>query len=144
MPISMVKVTSGNLKRFDFNVDANRYRAKGKMTLLYNDLKVNILKLDEDDGRLKKKGLISILANAFVIERNNPDEPGKVPRTANITFVRPVSYPFFKLAWKTLFAGVKECAGVSEMDEKKANAKMSEGDLEKTKDAKEDKKKKKD
>ncbi|RYZ98602.1 MAG: hypothetical protein EOP47_18975 [Sphingobacteriaceae bacterium] len=131
MPISMVKVTSGNLKRFDFDVDANRYRAKGNMTLLYNDLKINILKLDEDDGRLKKKGLMSILANAFVIERNNPDEPGKAPRRANITFVRPVSYPFFKIVWKTLFAGAKECAGVSEMDEKKANAKMSEGDLEK-------------
>ncbi|RCH53740.1 hypothetical protein DJ568_15995 [Mucilaginibacter hurinus] len=131
MPISMVKVTSGVLKRFDFDVDANRYRAKGKMTLLYNDLNINILKLD--DGRLKKKGLMSMMANAFIIERNNPDEPGKAPRSANITYVRPVSYPFFKIAWKTLFAGVKECAGVSEMDEKKANAKMSEGDLEKQK-----------
>ncbi|RYY37036.1 MAG: hypothetical protein EOP46_04165 [Sphingobacteriaceae bacterium] len=131
MPISMVKVTSGNLTRFDFDVDANRYAAKGKMTFLYKDLKINILKRDEDDGRLKKKGLTSLLANYLVLERNNPDEPGKAPRSANITFVRPVSYPFFKIAWKTLFAGVKECVGVSEMDEKRANAKMSEGDLKK-------------
>jgi hypothetical protein len=132
MPISMVKIREGSLKRFDFNVDANRHVAKGKMTMLYNDLKIGLLKL-EDDGRLKKKGLMSFFANAFVIEHNNPDEPGKAPRTANITFVRPVNYPFFKLAWKVLFAGVKECAGVSEMDEKKANSKMSEKDIEKTK-----------
>ncbi|MBE9586695.1 hypothetical protein IM792_19760 [Mucilaginibacter sp. JRF] len=140
-PISMVKVTSGNLKRLDFNIDANRYRAKGKVTMLYNDLKIGILKLDEDDGKLKKKGLMSILANHLVIERNNPDEPGKAPRSANINFIRPVNYAFFKLVWKTLFSGIKECAGVSDMDEKKANSKLSESDLEKQKKAKEKKKK---
>ncbi|MCC8408425.1 hypothetical protein LJ707_05750 [Mucilaginibacter sp. UR6-1] len=140
-PISMVKVTSGNLKRLDFNIDANRYRAKGKVTMLYDDLKIGILKLDEDDGKLKKKGLMSILANHLVIERNNPDEPGKTPRSANINFIRPVNYAFFKLVWKTLFSGIKECAGVSDMDEKKANSKLSEGDLEKEKKAKEKKKK---
>ncbi|GAA4903749.1 hypothetical protein [Mucilaginibacter defluvii] len=140
-PISMVKVTSGNLKQFDFNIEANRYRARGKVTMLYNDLKIGILKRDEDDGKLKKKGLMSILANHLVIERNNPDEPGKAPRSANVNFIRPVNYAFFKLVWKTLFAGIKECAGVSDMDEKKANSKISEKDLEKQKKAKEKKKK---
>ncbi|RVU01907.1 hypothetical protein EOD41_08100 [Mucilaginibacter limnophilus] len=137
-PISMVKVASGSVTRFDFDVDATRYAAKGKMTFLYKDLKINILKRDEESGKLKKKGLTSLLANYLVIERNNPDEPGKQPRSANITFVRPLNYPFFKIAWKTLFAGVKECAGVSEMDEKRANAKMSEGDLEKQRGEKDD------
>ncbi|GAA4330851.1 hypothetical protein GCM10023149_36320 [Mucilaginibacter gynuensis] len=142
VPLSLVKATSGNLDRFTFDMNVNRHVAKGKVTLLYNDLKINVMKLDEDDGKLKKKGLMSLIANMLVLKRNNPDDPGKAPRSANVTYVRPVSYPFFKIMWKALFVGVKECVGVSEEMEKKANARMSEKDLEKEKKAKEEKKKK--
>ncbi len=136
IPLSMVKITSGTLKKLSFNIHGSSSGTNAQITMLYNDLKIGLLRRDEDDGKLKKKGLMSILANHLVIERNNPDDSGKTPRSAAIRFVRPPDYPFFKLVWKTLFAGIKECTGVSEMDNHKQNTKTSEKDLKKYKNTK--------
>lgn len=113
MPLAMVKITSGTVKRFDFDIHANSHVAKGKVLLLYNDLKVRLLKADTVFG-LKQKLIPSLFANIFIIKHDNPDTAGATPRSFNVDYVRPKSSPFFKTAWATLLAGIKPSAGMSD------------------------------
>lgn len=126
IPLAMLKITSGNIRQFDFDIHANRKAFKGRVALLYNDLKVSILKADTVNNRLKKEQLMSIFANLFVIKRNNPDVAGKAPRFADVNYLRPKDSPFFKTVWRTLLQGIKECAGLDEKSQKAAMGRLTE------------------
>jgi hypothetical protein len=111
MPLAMVKITSGTLKSFNFDVNGSSNVSKGHLTLLYNDLKVKLLKPDSTYG-LKSKIIETFYANLFILKHDNPDKPGEEPRTFNVTFIRPKNFPFFKTIWQTLFSGIKPSAGL--------------------------------
>jgi hypothetical protein len=119
VPLAMVKITSGKLKEFTFNIKGNRKGNNGRVQLLYNDLKIKLLKADTVQKTLKRKTLASLFANVFIVKDNNPDNPGDVPRAANVVFKRPINSPFWGTVWKTLLAGIKVNAG---MDEKARQA----------------------
>ncbi|SDF33810.1 hypothetical protein SAMN05216464_11643 [Mucilaginibacter pineti] len=126
MPLAMVKITSGTVKQFNFDIQANSKVFKGKVTLLYNDLKVAILKADTANDRFKRQSLISIFANLFVIKHNNPDKDNEAPRSANVVYVRPKDSPFFKTMWKTLLDGIMPCVGLDAKTQKATAQKMAE------------------
>lgn len=126
VPLAMLKITSGNIKQFNFDIHANRKAFKGRISLLYNDLKVSILEADTANNRLKKQQLISIFANLFVIKRNNPDAIGKAPRFSDVNYLRPKDSPFFKTVWRTLLQGIKECAGLDEKSQQAAMGRLTE------------------
>ncbi|HWZ35688.1 MAG TPA: hypothetical protein VNW51_05980, partial [Mucilaginibacter sp.] len=94
MPFAMVKFTSGTLKSLDFKFDADRHHAKGKVTVLYNDLKVKVLKPDTVHSTLKGKIVASLYANIFILKHNNPDGPDLTPRSYNVDFKRPDDFSF--------------------------------------------------
>lgn len=109
VPLSMVQITSGKLKSFDFNVSSTQKVSNGQLKFLYNDLKVKLLRQDDEKG-FTKKSLLSLFANSFVLKSNNPDEVGQSPRLATLTFIRPGNFPFFKTIWFTLLNGIKTSA----------------------------------
>lgn len=111
MPWAMVKITSGTLKDFSFDVKGSSKISRGHLLLLYNDLKVKLLKPDSTYG-LKGKIIETFYANLFILKHDNPDKPGGIPRSFNLTFVRPANFPFFKTIWQTLFSGIKPSAGL--------------------------------
>ncbi|TSD63801.1 hypothetical protein FFF34_014615 [Inquilinus sp. KBS0705] len=113
MGMSSVRLKSGNVKSLDFDIHANKKVATGTVNLLYNDLNIEVLKTDIGE-QYKKRGLISALANTFIIKHDNPDDGGKPARVANVIYTRPYNYPFFKTAWLTLLGGIKKCAGVGD------------------------------
>ena len=116
-PLGMAEIKSANIKKLAFQAHANQNIAKGKMQFTYNNLKVNILKRDEE-GNLKKQGFISKLANLFVINDANPDKKGKFVEGV-INFERPKTVSFFSFLWKSLFTGIKQSVGVDEAKETK-------------------------
>jgi hypothetical protein len=116
VPLGLVKITSGNVRSLDFDIHANQNTSTGKVNLLYNNLKVDVLKQDDEKGYAKKP-LLSLLANTFVVSENNPDKPGEKPRIASVVFKRPANYPFFKTMWLALLSGMKPCAGVGKAKE---------------------------
>ncbi len=118
-PLSMVKINSGTIKQFSFDIHANRTFANGKVEVLYNGLKVSILKIDTAFDDLKKTPIASLFANLFILKHDNPDKEGEVPRSVNVSYTRTPETPFFKFAWKTLLAGIKPCIG---LDKKTENA----------------------
>ncbi|TWI99844.1 hypothetical protein JN11_02259 [Mucilaginibacter frigoritolerans] len=112
VPLTMVKMTSGTLKQFDFDIHANKNKATGKITLLYNNAKVALLKIDTVSDNLKQRAFASLYANIFILKRNNPDIEGGPPRSVFVNFERESDFPFFKYIWQTLLSGIKPSIGL--------------------------------
>jgi hypothetical protein len=132
IPLAMIKISSGTLKALNFDFKADSKRSKGKVTILYNDLKVNILRADTTNALLKKKLVESLFANIFILKHDNPDKEGEIPRSFNVNYTRPVATTFFSTLWQTLLLGIKPSAGLDEKTQKAATARMAQGELNKT------------
>ena len=102
-PLGMGSIKSGNIKRFDFNLKGNDIKATGEAVVLYNDLKIKLLK--NKGSAITNKSVTSFVAN-IIIKDQNPSN-GKV-RTGNIAFDRVMTKSFFNLIWKSLFDGFKK------------------------------------
>ena len=109
-PLGQIALESGQVRRVQFDMQANEQGAKGKVQFTYSDLKVSLLKKD-DAGKTTQKGLLSFLANTLLVKDQNP-EPGKAPRTAHIQLDRVPQASFFNLMWKSIFLGIREIAGI--------------------------------
>ncbi|MFI5160057.1 MAG: hypothetical protein ACHQHN_02215 [Sphingobacteriales bacterium] len=119
MPLALLKFNTGKLKQMDFDISANRKTSNGKVTVLYNGLKLTVLKADTANDRLKHMTIASLFANLLVIKHDNPDKDDEKPRSANVRNPRADTVSFFSSIWQTLLAGIKPCAG---LDEKKQSS----------------------
>jgi hypothetical protein len=117
VPLTMIKIQSGTLKRMDFDISSNRSNGRGKVLVLYNNLKVSILKSDSAFDKLKSRPIASLYANIFIVKHNNPDITGGTPRYFYVNEDRPAEMPFFKFTWQTLLAGLKPAAGLDKKKE---------------------------
>ncbi|GAB3933148.1 hypothetical protein [Mucilaginibacter myungsuensis] len=139
--LGMVKIRSGNMSSFDFDIKANRHGSKGKISFIYSDFKVTLLKPDTAKNKMKKLTLASFFANALIIKHNNPDNVGELPRVGYVNVARPIGDPFFKTIIRTLMSGIKQCIGYntkkeSEMMSHEANRKAKKEEKEKEKERK--------
>jgi len=108
--LGLVTIESGAVKSVDFNISANEKRSSGTVQFAYTDLKVNLLKEDEN-GVKEKKGLLSFLANTILIKNDNPTK-GEALRTAKINYERVPQASFFNIMWKSVFVGIRETVGL--------------------------------
>ena len=128
--MGLVEIESGRMQRTAFDIKANLQGSSGTVHFIYKDLKVKLLKEDDEGAAPKKKGFLSFLANTLLIKDANPtkDDP---PRVANINFERTPSASFFNLLWKSIFIGMREIIGLGIVP-----VKTPEQALEKIKDKK--------
>lgn len=110
VPLGSVEIKQAHISRFKADIEGDNYKAKGAIFLTYQDLKINALKKD-DDGKLKKRGLLSFIANTFKVNDNYPKK-GDDAKTFHSTYKRPLQKSFFALIWKTIFFGLKEPVGI--------------------------------
>ena len=108
IPLGLVKINHLQVKRLDAAIKGNNYDAGGTIKLLYNDLNITVLK-DAGDT-VKKRGLLSFIANTFVLKKENP-QPGKPARVEQVAYQRDVNKSFFNLVWKTIFTGAGKTVG---------------------------------
>jgi len=127
VPLGMVKISSGRVKQLTFNYQATKQQAHGKLQVLYNDLRVALLKRDSGDNssRLKKMSIMSLFANALVIKRDNP-APGESVRTAGIVTPRQPRWSIFTFMWKSLWMGLKTCGGYDKQTEQNVKQRLGE------------------
>lgn len=109
-PLGSIAIETGYVQSASFVVNANEFGSNGTVKILYNNLKVNMLK-DGDNGEKEKKGLLSFLANTILIRNDNPTK-GEVPRVAQVKFERVPQASFFNLMWKSVFVGIREIVGI--------------------------------
>jgi hypothetical protein len=126
MPLSMVKITEGTLKSYDFNIYGDANISRGHIAILYNDVKVRLLRVNDDNLLYSRKLIPTLFANLFIIKHNNPDHPGETPRTFDVVYPRPKDSPFFKTAWTTMLKGLKPAMGLDEKTESAVKKRLDE------------------
>ncbi len=109
-PMGLAKIESGKINSVDFNFMGNDSATDGKLTILYDDMKVSLLKKNDEENKYTKKFLPSLFASAL-IKKSNP-EKNQPPRVADVHFKRNMNKSFFNLLWKSIFTGIKESAGM--------------------------------
>ena len=102
-PLGMTSIKKGQINKMTFNMTGTDFATKGAATLLYQDLKIEVLKKDSSD--VKKKGLQTLLANALMKDRNPQNG---IIRTDEINYQRDVTKSFFNLLWKSIFSAAKK------------------------------------
>ncbi len=102
-PLGMASIKKGRVNKLTFKMNGTDHFARGNATILYDDLKIEILK--NDSGNVKKKGLQSLLANALMKDSNPLNG---VTRTDAINYERDRTKSFFNLLWKGVFSAVKK------------------------------------
>lgn len=109
-PMALVSVQKGFISSLHFNLYGDDYYCRGNLLLLYQGLKVSLLKKDNEDNEYKKKVIASFLANKVVID-DNPKKKKDV-RKADIFYTRDTNRSWFTLIWKAIFSGVKQTVGM--------------------------------
>lgn len=109
-PMGLATIEKGTLNGLDFNFNCNDYAADGTLTMLYDDLKITLLKKDTADNTISKKKFASMLAN-IQVRNANPNKKGDI-RRATVHYDRNTSKSFFNLIWKSVFEGVKQSVGI--------------------------------
>ncbi|MGH2564920.1 MAG: hypothetical protein ACRDE5_10420, partial [Ginsengibacter sp.] len=109
VPMALMRLNTGTINSVDFDFTGNDTSAKGDFVMKYNNLKVDVLKIDKDSKEVKKKGLTSLVANV-IVKNNNPNNGDLRKETPQ--YDRDVQKSFFNLVWKTIFTGMKKTVGV--------------------------------
>lgn len=115
-PLGQIEIESGKVNSASFDIAANSSGANGTVSFYYNDLKIKMLG-ETDEGKEKKKGLLSFLANTLLIKNDNI--PGEKGRIVKVSHERVPQASFFNLMWKTIFKGMRETVGIGIVPMKK-------------------------
>jgi hypothetical protein len=119
-PLALVHVQSADIEKLHFDVDASNYYGKGQLEFYYKNLNIQLLKKVNGKAELQTQGLISKLANALVIDNDNPDKKGNF-RPGPIDIKRDPKVAFFSFLYKALLDGLKPSVGFTKQTENDVN-----------------------
>ena len=107
-PLGMAAITKGKINGLTYTISGNDLAASGKATLLYDNLKIALLKTSDGSANdLEKKSLISFAANLFT--KNSNPKNGET-REGKIDLKRELNKSFFFLVWRSIFLASKRIA----------------------------------
>ncbi|MDQ2862292.1 MAG: hypothetical protein M3R50_01355, partial [Bacteroidota bacterium] len=109
IPMALIRLRQGTINNMDFAFTGGDQSASGDFVMKYNDLKVDVLKIDKDSKDISKKGFTSLLANTLV-KNDNPNNGNLRKETPH--YDRDIQKSFFNLIWKTIFTGMKKTVGI--------------------------------
>ncbi len=109
-PLAALEFSKGRVNGLEFDFSGNIYGMEGQVKLAYDNLKVNVLKLDEDTQELKKDGLTQLAAN-ILIRNSNSKKNGQV-RIEQVNYKRDPSRSFLNMFWKAVLSGIRQTIGV--------------------------------
>nr|NQU90389.1 hypothetical protein [Bacteroidota bacterium] len=127
-PNAYIRIDQGALDSMIFTTQAGEDYSEGELLMVYQDLKLKILK-KEAEAKNDVQGFISSLANA-VIRSFNPHKKkhGSPADTASIFFVRDKNKSIFNYMVKSLLSGIKGSVvpALSQTKEKYEKKKLKE------------------
>jgi len=100
--LALMNVKELSITQLQGHITGANYAARGKVKFEYTDLSVDLLKA-ADDGTIKKKTIISFLADKFVLKKSNQPADEYF-----VTYERNTQKSFFNLVWKTILEGIKK------------------------------------
>ncbi len=112
-----LEISNCNLRTLKFVLNGDKKSMNSNISMMYNNLRVKILEVDDEDNKLKKHGFLTMLANHMVLEDANPRSNGKLVKSKFIMYKKD-QWSFFSFIWKGLLKGMKESVGLNERMEK--------------------------
>lgn len=103
-PLALASFKKGRINKLSFDIRGTDKEASGRITFLYEGLKIQLVKPDSA-GEMDKQGVKTLLAN-FLLRNSNPS--GSKTRIADVQYQQDPYRSFFNLTWKTIFEGIKE------------------------------------
>lgn len=108
VPLAQASIKSLEISELHYYIRGNERLGTGRLSLLYKNLEIDLKKKDEDDGKMKKRKLLSFLVNKLVVYPDNPMNSGEERKATAIQTIRDPQKSFFNLIWKTLYNSFKE------------------------------------
>lgn len=112
MPLASVRLQSGQLDTLNMRAVGTEYLALGEIRMFYHDVKVKFLKNGDEAKKSFLTGLMTFIANSFVIRKQN------TKKTAVVYFPRLRDRSFINYYIKIALSGVASSMGA------KSNRKM--------------------
>jgi hypothetical protein len=109
-PLGDIRIRKGKINGAVFNLHGDDYNLDGNLKLLYEDLRVTMLKRDKRLTGRQGKQLMSFLAN-IIIKNSNPNK-NEDPRIIQLHLDRDPNYTMFNFLWKILLNGIRETVGI--------------------------------
>ena len=109
-PMGLAQMDDGKIENLHFKFSGDDSTSEGDIFMRYGNIKIALLKKDNEKNKYDKKGLVSLAAN-LIIKKSNPGKDGKT-RVSHVKFKRIMNKSFFNLIWKTIFTGIKESVGI--------------------------------
>jgi hypothetical protein len=104
--LALAAIRSFHMSNMDMHIEGDQTFARGRFTMLYDSLSIMLEKVDSN-MRMKKKGLLSLVANTLVLYPSNP-MPGADPRTVETYIERDKLKSFFNLIWKNIYQAAQK------------------------------------
>ena len=115
IPLAGVRFESAQINGVNISLAGDNDQCSGDVTFLYNDLKLQILKIEEGDT-MKDRKLLSFLAGEIFMKHDNTlTDKNEDPKV--VSYQRDPQKGFFNLIWKTIFEGVRETVQGTRLDE---------------------------
>ena len=105
-PLANVQFTSGSIQSIHFHFKANDNQAKGWLKMPYQNLSLKVLSANNsanDPHNSDENGLVSFLANSFLLKKNNDQAHLK---TGEISLMRQKNKSFFHYTFHAFETGV--------------------------------------
>lgn len=109
MDLEGVEILSGKVHELDFQFEMINDTTSGRMNLLYENLKVELIDMDDYEISLKNS-IISFVANKVALRVENLADSNNQKRTGEIEHVYDPESSFFKNLWHTLRSGIYDIA----------------------------------
>ena len=107
--LAVAEITSLQLRRMDFSIAGNEFDTHGQFTILYNNLKLKLEKVDTPTLHMHNRLLLSFLANKLLIYKDNP-LAGEDPRQVTTLEARDTTKSFFNIIWRNMFDAIMQTA----------------------------------
>jgi hypothetical protein len=107
VPFANVRMKSMRLREGHFSLTGNKRGTVGKVIMRYEDLKMEVLKVDPKSLEVKEDNFKSFMANLIAVRHNNPDGKKEVIAT-NVVITRKRRQPFSHIIFETFVEGSKK------------------------------------
>lgn len=130
-PQAKASIKSGQLNNLKFEIQGNDYDASGKLTVLYENLELELLNTEFEKDRNIFRQLGAFIANKVILKSSNPKKNGETI-TGTVYYIRDAHKSMFSYWWKLIFSGLKSTLtgeDLEKMKEKEAERVSLESNL---------------
>jgi hypothetical protein len=109
-PMGSISIRKGRINIAEFNLQGNDYSMDGNVKMLYDDLKIAMLKKDIGSKERHTKPLLNFMTNIMIINSN--PKKNEDPRIVQVHLDRDLNHSIFNFSWLTVRKGIKETLGI--------------------------------